>query len=72
MVLCFVEFVDEKCALTAMEALQGMKNVCPYIFFPFGDEQTHRALKIHMLLLACECIITMDMLRTLISLDHTI
>ncbi|KAF3446071.1 hypothetical protein FNV43_RR11250 [Rhamnella rubrinervis] len=25
MVLCFVEFVDEKCALTAMEALQGYK-----------------------------------------------
>lgn len=25
MVLCFVEFVDEKCAITAMEALQGYK-----------------------------------------------
>lgn len=24
MVLCFVEFVDPKCALTAMEALQGL------------------------------------------------
>lgn len=24
MVLCFVEFVDPKCALTAMEALQGI------------------------------------------------
>ena len=23
MVLCFVEFVDSNCALTAMEALQG-------------------------------------------------
>lgn len=23
MTLCFVEFVDSKCALTAMEALQG-------------------------------------------------
>lgn len=23
LVLCFVEFVDSKCALTAMEALQG-------------------------------------------------
>ncbi|KAJ1430285.1 RNA-binding domain superfamily [Sesbania bispinosa] len=25
MTLCFVEFVDPKCALTAMEALQGYK-----------------------------------------------
>ncbi|KAL0297199.1 UNVERIFIED_CONTAM: hypothetical protein Sradi_6772000 [Sesamum radiatum] len=25
MVLCFVEFTDAKCALTAMEALQGYK-----------------------------------------------
>lgn len=24
MVLCFVEFADPKCALTAMEALQGI------------------------------------------------
>lgn len=32
MTLCFVEFVDSKCALTALEALQGRSN----IFFFFG------------------------------------
>lgn len=46
MVLCFVEFVDEKCALTAMEALQGMKNVFLFLIFLL---EMHRALKSHML-----------------------
>lgn len=50
MVLCFVEFVDEKCALTAMEALQGMKNVFPFLIFLL---ELYRALKSRMLLLAC-------------------
>ncbi|TKY74883.1 RNA-binding protein with multiple splicing [Spatholobus suberectus] len=31
MTLCFVEFIDSKCALTAMEALQG--NIYIYIFW---------------------------------------
>ncbi|XP_048444334.1 RNA-binding protein 1 isoform X2 [Pyrus x bretschneideri] len=55
MVLCFVEFADPKCALTAMEALQGYKfdNKKPespalkihFAHFPFNlpdDDNEHR------------------------------
>lgn len=35
MVLCFVEFDDAKCALTALEALQGEIQLDQLVAFPF-------------------------------------
>lgn len=32
MVLCFVEFTDAKCAVTAMDALQGFIFICLPLF----------------------------------------
>lgn len=44
MILCFVEFSDAKCALTAMEALQGkgaffFVNVIEFDVYPLGPQE---------------------------------